>query len=91
MPGPLRSRLRRFATARHIEEAQALRVIISEHLDEVEGASELAAAERRQHAQAFATWDRFLQGEGNTFSHEQIQGIFARALGTTPAGAARGA
>jgi hypothetical protein len=91
MPGALRSRLRRFATARHIEEAQALRVIVSEHLDEVESASELAAAERWQHAQAFATWDRFLQGEANMVSHAEIQGFFAQALAPTPRGTARGA
>ncbi len=80
MPSSLRSKLRRFATARHVGEAQALRVIVSEHLEEIESAAELAAAERWQYEQAYATWDRFLQGQGRTVPREEIQRILARAL-----------
>lgn len=91
MPRPLRAELRRFATMRHIQEAQALRVIVSEHLAEVDNAAELASAERWQYEQAFATWDRFLAGEGRTVPREEIQRIIARAQAPSPEGAARGA
>lgn len=80
MPSPLRTRVRRYAKARAIGEAQALRVIVSEHLDEVESNAELAAAERWQYEQAYATWDAFLQGDERTVPREAIQRIFARGL-----------
>lgn len=77
MPPALRTRVRTYAAARHIGEAQALRVIVSEHLDEVESRAELAAAERWQYEQAYATWDAFLRGEDDsTVSREEIQRIF---------------
>jgi len=84
MPQPLRLRLDRFASARHLGEAEALRVVVSEHLDEVETAAELAAAERWQYEQAYATWDRFLKGQGRTVPRDQIERIFTRALAHPP-------
>lgn len=81
MPPQLRDRVRKYAGTRHIGEAQALRVIVSEHLDEVESQAELATAERWQYEQAYATWDAFLRGEDDrTVSREEIQRIFDRAL-----------
>lgn len=80
MPRPLRLRLRRFAEARHLAEAEALRLVVSEHLDEVESERELAEAERWQFQQAYATWDRFRRGEGRTVPRERIQHIFTDAL-----------
>ena len=80
LPTPLRTRVRKYADARHIGEAQALRVLVSEHLDEVESAAELAAAERWQYEQAYATWDAFLQGDDRAVPRDEIQRIFARGL-----------
>jgi hypothetical protein len=80
IPKPLRTRVRKYADARHIGEAQALRVLVSEHLDEVESAAELAVAERWQYEQAYATWDAFLRGDNRAIPREEIQRIFARGL-----------
>lgn len=60
-----------------------------EHLDEVESAAERSAAERWQYEQAYATWDRFLEGEGRMVPREEIRRIFARALGPSTEHAAR--
>ncbi|MSQ36857.1 MAG: hypothetical protein EXR61_00900 [Chloroflexi bacterium] len=80
MPQPLRLRLRRFAEQRNLAEAEALRMVVSEYLDEAETERELAHAERWQFEQAYATWDRFRQGKGAAAPREQIQRIFADAL-----------
>lgn len=80
MPQPLRLRLRRFAESRHLGEAEALRAIVSERLDEIESERDLAAAERWQFRQAYATWDRFRSGEGRTVPREEIDRIFIAAL-----------
>ena len=80
MPRTLRLRLRRFAKARHLAEAEALRAVISEHLDEVDSEREFAEAERWQFQQAYATWDSFRRGEGRTVPKEQIEQIFTDAL-----------
>lgn len=80
MPRALRLRLRRFAESRHLAEAEALRAVVSEHLEEVERERELAEAERWQFQQAYATWDRFRRGEGRTVPREQVQQIFTDAL-----------
>lgn len=89
MPTPLRARVRRYATQRHLGEAEALRLLVSERLDEEESAIELAAAERWQFEQAYATWDRFRQGRGRTVPRERIEQIFTRALEHKSARAAR--
>ncbi|MGH2377229.1 MAG: hypothetical protein ACRDGT_02000 [Candidatus Limnocylindria bacterium] len=89
MPRPLRLRLHKFASARHLSEAEALRVVVSERLDDLETTAELAAAERWQYEQAYATWDRFRRGQGRTVPREQIQEIFARALKQGPEHAER--
>lgn len=79
MPPDLRARLRRFAKERHLAEAEALRLVVSEHLDEVENERELAAAERWQFKQAYATWQRLLRGEEPLVPFEEIEKIFADA------------
>lgn len=80
MPRPLRGRLRRFAADRHLTEAEALRVVVSEHLDEVETRRELAEAERWQFEQAYATWDRVRRGEGREVPRERIQQVLKEAV-----------
>lgn len=84
MPPDLRARLRRFAKERNLAEAEALRLVVSEHLDQVENERELAAAERWQFKQAYATWQRYQRGEGSTVPWESIQQIFADALAKRP-------
>ena len=84
MPPALRARLRRFAKERHLAEAEALRLVVSEHLDEVENERELAAAERWQFKQAYATWQRHLRGEGRVVPWESIQQIFDEARAKQP-------
>lgn len=84
MPPDLRARLRRFAKERHLAEAEALRLVVSEHLDEVENERELVAAEKWQFKQAYATWQRHLRGEGRLVPWEDIQQIFVDALAKRP-------
>jgi predicted DNA-binding protein len=79
MPPALRARLRRFARERNLAEAEALRLVVSEHLDQVENERELAAAERWQFKQAYATWQRLLRGEEPLVPREEIQKVFADA------------
>ncbi len=79
MPSTLRARLRRFAKERNLAEAEALRLVVSEHLEEVENERELAAAERWQFKQAYATWQRHLRGEEGVVPWEEIQKIFTDA------------
>lgn len=56
MPAKLRSRLRRFARQRDLGEAEALRLALSERLNQLDYESANAAAERWQFEQAYATW-----------------------------------
>jgi predicted DNA-binding protein len=79
MPPDLRARLRRFAKERHLAEAEALRLVVSEHLEEVENERELAAAERWQFKQAYATWQRSMRGEEPLVSRQDIQQLFEDA------------
>jgi len=79
MPPALRVRLRRFAKERNLAEAEALRLVVSEHLDQVENERELAAAERWQFKQAYATWQRLLRGEEPLVPREEIEKVFADA------------
>lgn len=86
MPATLRQRLRRFAKERSLGESAALRLLISEHLDQVESERELAEAERWQFKQVWATWDRYKRGELGTVSRDEIDQVFRDALqGREPA------
>ena len=71
---------RRFAKRRYLGEAEALRLIVAEFLDEDESQRELLKAERWQFKQAYATWQRSLRGEERTVPYEEIQKIFSDAL-----------
>lgn len=80
MPATLRSRLRRFAEERSLGEAEALRLALSEHLNAVDSESELAAAERWQFAQAYATWQEHLHGgRRDTVGWDAIERLFKSA------------
>ena len=85
MPSPLRSRLRRFAEERSLGEAEAIRLALSEHLNEIDDEREVATAERWQFKQAYATWQKTKPGEARPFTTEAIDRIFARARTQGPA------
>lgn len=79
MPAPLRSRLRRFAEERNVGEADALRLIVSEHLDEVERDRDLNEAEEWQLAQVYGTLRKRSRGPRPSVSREETDRIFAEA------------
>ncbi len=79
MPQELRLRLRTFARARHLSESEALRLIVAEHLDEIESERELSDAERWQFEQAYETWQRYERGEGRTVTWAEILQTFDEA------------
>jgi hypothetical protein len=81
MPTPLRSRLRRFAEERNLGETEALRLALSERLDDVDDERELAAAERWQFEQAYKTWkeDRRTGGRQRV-PWSSIERTYQRAL-----------
>lgn len=56
MPAELRSRLRRFGEERSLGESEALRLALSERMDQADDDRKLAAAERWQFEQAYKTW-----------------------------------
>jgi len=80
MPQALRTRLREFADARHLGESEALRLIVSEHLAEVDDVRELELAERWQLKQASKTFRDDIAGKVKTVPWEDIERIFADAL-----------
>lgn len=80
MPPGLRSRLKRFAEERSLGEAEALRLAVSERLNQIDDERELADAERWQFEQAYATFQRYLAGKEKLVSREQIDRTFERAL-----------
>lgn len=85
MPSALRSRLRRFAEERSLGEAEALRLAVSERLNQIDEERELEAAERWQFEQAYASWQRYLRnGRRRTVSRDAIDRIFERALADIP-------
>ena len=84
MPRELRARLRKFAEARHLGESEALRLIISDHLAEVDEERELELAERWQLKQATKTFRDDIAGKVKTVPWEDIERIFTDALAKRP-------
>lgn len=86
MPTVLRSRLRRFAEERNLGESEALRLAVSERLNQIDDEHELAAAERWQFEQAYATWREHLRtGRRDTVAPETIHQMFPDHLAKVPA------
>ena len=79
MPRELRARLRRFADARSLGESDALRLIVSEYLDEAVTTRELELAERWQFKQALATFKRDLAGKEPSVPWSELDRVFAEA------------
>lgn len=84
MPQELRRRLRMFADARHLGESEALRLIVSEHLAEVDDERELELAEQWQLKQATKTFRGDIAGKVKTVPWEDIERIFVDALAKRP-------
>lgn len=81
MPAGLRSRLRRFAEERNLGEAEALRLAVSERLNQLDYEHEHAAAERWQFEQAYATWQEDRRAGGrDRVGWEEIERTFVKAL-----------
>ena len=79
MPRELRARLRRFADARSLGESDALRLIVSEYLDEAVSVRELELAEKWQFKQALATFKRDLAGKEPSVPWSELDRVFAEA------------
>lgn len=84
MPPGLRSRLRRFAQERNLGEAEALRLAVSERLNQIDDERELADAERWQFKQAWATWQRIKSGKERLVEPDEMHRRFDRALAPRP-------
>ena len=85
MPTTLRSRLRRFAEERSLGEAEALRLALSERLNQIDDERELEAAERWQFDQAYASWQDYLHsGRRGAVGRHAIDRIFTEALAGIP-------
>ncbi|HET7701367.1 MAG TPA: hypothetical protein VFM06_10935 [Candidatus Limnocylindria bacterium] len=77
MPAALRARLRRFARERSLGEAEALRLVVSEHLNELDDEHDRAEADRWQLDQALATFERYRRGAEPIVSADEIDALFA--------------
>lgn len=79
LPAALRRRTQRYARSRNIQLAGAIRAILSEHLDEIEGDEQLTRAERWQRDQAWATARSISEGTATEVTWEEIQAAAAAA------------
>lgn len=73
LPAALRRRAERYARSRDLQLAGAIRVILSEHLDELEGDEQMTRAERWQRDQAWATARSIVHGTAQEVTWEDIQ------------------
>lgn len=79
LPASLRQRTHRYARSRGLQLAGAIRAILSDHLDEVEGDEQLTRAERWQRDQAWATALAIVDGTATEVTWEEIQTAAAAA------------
>lgn len=91
MPPGLRSRLKQFAKERSLGEAEAIRLALSDHFNEADEDRELAAAERWQFEEAYATWQEHLKrGRADTVPLERIHEMLRKAIADIEAKRGRG-
>lgn len=76
----LRRRIRRFARARGLEDATAIRMVVTEHLNEIELDEDLAKAEEWQRAQVYETLERLRRGEEEIVPMERIYETLAKGI-----------
>ena len=79
LPLALRERVRRFAAARGLEEATAVRTLCAERLQELELSQDLLIAERWQFARALETWEQWERGALKPTDPGVVRDIFAGA------------
>ncbi|MBL8957032.1 MAG: hypothetical protein JNK82_40035 [Myxococcaceae bacterium] len=77
-PKELRARVSRYAKARGLEEATAVRVLCMERLQELELTDALALAERWQTTEALKSWEQLERGELRSVPAD-LAGLFADA------------
>jgi len=80
LPRDLRQRVRRFARARGLEEATAIRMVLAEHLNEIELDEDLTKAEEWQRAQVYEALDRLDRGEEKIVPMERVYRTLAEGL-----------
>ena len=86
LPDALRRRAQRYARSRNLQLAGAIRAILSEHLDEVEGDEQLTRAERWQRDQAWATARSIVDGTATEVSWEEIRAAASVAAASSRRG-----
>lgn len=80
LPAPLRERAERYARAKSMPLAGALRTIIGEHLDEVALDEQLSRAQRWQRDQAWASARSIADGTAEPVTWEQLRSEHAGAV-----------
>ena len=78
-PLQLRTRVKKYAASRGLEEATAIRALCAERLRELELTEDLAVAERWQLARANESWDELERGELKLFSSADVRRILLTA------------
>src|SRR5437773_1565991 len=78
-PPSLRRRAARFAKANNIALATAIRLLVTERLDDIADSEQLSRAEQWQQAQAWATWEGVRSGAVRSVPRDRIAQVFADA------------
>ena len=80
LPPDLKAQVQAEARKRGLKLSPALRVLVSEHIRELDDAERLTRAEEWQRAQAWGAWERLQAGDRGEVSRSQIDADFDRAL-----------
>lgn len=78
-PAELRSRVKRFAATRGLEEATAVRTLCAERLAELDRLEDVRAAEQWQLAQARESFERLERGELKTVAPADLHRLLDAA------------
>lgn len=76
----LRKRLAKQAKRRELKLATAARVLLAEHIEELEDDAQLSRAEAWQRAQAWATWEKIKSGDVREVSWDDLRRETEQAL-----------
>ncbi|WP_437730616.1 hypothetical protein [Sorangium sp. So ce1335] len=80
LPADLRARVQAEAKKRGLKVSPAIRVLLSERVQELDDAEQLSRAEEWQRAQVWAVWERMKAGEHDEASRQEIDAVFDEAL-----------
>lgn len=78
-PADLRRRTEAFARHHNLQLATAVRLLVTERMEELDDASSLSRAEEWQRAAAWATWEQIAAGRQSPVPRARLESIFARA------------